>query len=151
MKKVLLLVLAMLTIDIADAQITIQQSKGSYEVIWKTMLGSRPRLVCFNLSNGEQYFTLGLTTTNQFDDTLTLYLGGIDEAKASLSTLGSLPFDEQKVYNLNDDRGEPFSLYRDNFGQYVIRKDGFAGNAYTTAAQLSKMLAALEEWQGKKE
>ena len=137
----------MLTIGIADAQIAVQQSKGSYDVVWKSVAGSCPRLVCFNLSTGDRYLTLSFTTTNQFDDVLTLSLGGMDEAKESLSVLGNLSFDDRKVYHLKDDRGEPFMISYSGLNNYEISKKGYAGNAYVSVGQLSKMLAALMQYQ----
>lgn len=144
MKKVFLFLAMLFAIGFAEAQISVQKTQGSSEVLWKSA-GNRTRLVCFTLSSGQRYLVLTLLTNNQFDKPMVIYLGDKENAKASLSTLKSLSFEAQGLYHLKDDKGKPFTFYRDSFGQYVIRKEGFAGDAFTTAAQISKMITVLSD------
>lgn len=144
MKKIILAVIALLSIGMASAQFTVENKQSTPELVFKSPLGGHQRLYAIQQANGEYYFFIAIATTNQFDDKLIVHLGKIDKTKATLLQLINDLYSQGSVYNLSDDRGEPFTLECVPLGEYRLSKKGYAGNAYLSISNVRKMLERFE-------
>lgn len=142
MKKILLAIIAVLCVSNATAQFKVVEKQKAAEVVWSSF-GGHQALYAKPLSNGEYYFFLAFNTTNQFDDSLLIALGKIDKAKATLQQLANDLYKEGEIYELADDMGEAFTMQCSVLNQYKITKRGYAGYAYITLGQVSKMLSCF--------
>lgn len=142
MKKILLAIIAVLCINTATAQFKVVEKQKTADVVWSSF-GGHQALWAQEQSNGEYYFFLAFNTTNQFDDKMIISLGKIDKAKATLSQLLNDLHKEGEVYELADDKGEAFTMQCSVLNQYKITKSGYAGYAYLTLGQVSKMLSCF--------
>lgn len=144
MKKILIALIAVLSVVSASAQFKVQEKQTMPEVVWRSAMGGHNKLYRQKLQNGEYYYFIGVATTNQFDDKMLIHLGKIDKAKATLLQMANDLYREGEIYELTDDKVEPFTLQCAAFNQYVLFKKGYAGRAYITIGQVEKMLSALE-------
>ena len=145
MKKLLLLVVAMLAIGSASAQFQVQEKQKLPEVVWRSPLGGHVKLYAQEQSNGKLYYLVGINTTNDYDDKLLLHLGNKDKAIATLTQLVNDLYVQGEIYELADDRGEAFTLQCTAMNQYVIHKVGYAGRGYVTVGQFARMLSVFAE------
>ena len=143
MKKLLFAVLTVLTFGTASAQFKVTEKQKTPVRVWAAF-GGHQALYYLERSNGEYYYFMAFNTSNQFDDRLIIHLGDLDTAKATLHQLEKDLHKEGEIYELTDDNLEKFSMQCTAFNQYRITKRGYAGSAYLTIGQVSKMLAALE-------
>ncbi|MBQ2395238.1 MAG: hypothetical protein II307_05700 [Alistipes sp.] len=145
MKKVLLFMIAVLTISSASAQFQVQEKQKLPEVVWRSPLGGHVKLYAQEQSNGKFYYLVGINTTNDYDDKLLLHLGNKDKAIATLTQLVNDLYVQGEIYELADDRGEAFTLQCSAMNQYVIYKEGYAGRGYVTVGQFERMLSVFIE------
>ena len=144
MKKILFAVFASLFVGIAPAQFKVQEKASSPVRVWAG-LGGHEALYYYEENSGDHYYFMGFNTTNQFDKKMIINLGKKDKAKATLSQLVNELYAQGEIYKLIDDAGEAFTLQCAALNQYVITKQGYAGRAYLTVGQASKMLYVLKE------
>lgn len=106
MKKIIIAVLALLSLNIASAQFQVADTAPTTYVVYGMKAGVSLKYT----KRGEvsEYF-LQLNTTNQFDGAMLIYLGNRDKARASLSQLLNELFELDKAYTLNDNMS-PFGL-----------------------------------------
>lgn len=143
MKKIIIAVLALLSLNIASAQFQVADTAPTTYVVYGMRAGVSLKYT--KIGEDTEYF-LQLNTTNQFDKSMLIYLGNRDKAKASLSQLLNELYELDKAYTLNDNFGKPFRvLCANTFGAkgYAIFKDGYAGHAYIRLKQLEDMLEMM--------
>lgn len=143
MKKIIIAVLALISIGSASAQFQVADTALTTYVVYGMRAGVSLKYT--KIGEDTEYF-LQLNTTNQFDKSMFIYLGNRDKAKASLSQLLNELYELDKAYTLNDNVGKPFRvLCANTFGAkgYAIFKDGYAGHAYIRLKQLEDMLEMM--------
>lgn len=144
MKKIIIAVLALISIGSASAQFQVAHTSPTTYVVY----GMRAGVSLKYIRIGEDYeYFLQLNTTNRYDRVLLIYLGNRDKARASLSQLLNELYKEVgKSYTLKDNEGVPFiAICSKTFGAegYAIFRDGYAGHAYIRLAQISEMLELM--------
>lgn len=143
MKKIIIAVLALLSIGVAEAQLQVTHLPKA-ETVCKPFSNMWLKK---DMMNGEmQYYIVG-STTNQFDKPILLFLGNLDKAKTSLSQLLTDLYIVGEQYELIDSCGVKFWAYAQNeFGtkRYAIKQNGYAGYMYLPLSGIRKMLSALE-------
>lgn len=147
MKKVLLFMIAVLTISSASAQFQVQAKKNHPEMVWRSAMGGHNSLWIQKDDKGEDCYFIAMGTSNQYDDKLILYLGDKSNSKATFAQLINDLCIQGETYLLKDYIGESFSISFNAFNQYVIRKKGYAGASYLGIGQIEKMLLAIDEQQ----
>ena len=142
MKKILFAVLAMLVFGTSSAQFKVEQKQKFPEVVWQDGF-KWAALYQQELDNGELYYFIGLRSSNQFDDKMLLHLGKKDKAKVTLQQLANELHKEGEIYELSDDKGEPFTMHCIAMNYYRIYKKGYAGYGSLSIGQVRKMLSAI--------
>lgn len=144
MKKIIIAIIALLSISVAEAQIQSQGPSPRVETIYGPRAG-----VWFNRIegiNGWEYY-LSMATTNQFDDHMNIYLGTIDNAKLSIQWFID-NFELGKNYRMKDDKKYPFvaicvSVFATDCWEFY--KEGHAGCARVRMSEFSRILNKLNE------
>lgn len=146
MKKLLSILIAVLSIATSTAQFQVAQKVKAIEVIWQDTYGWNT--LCRQEQNdGVYYYMLILKSSNQFDNKIVINLGGLEKTKNTLSQLINDLFVKGEVYNLVDDKGEAF-VAKCGFGKtYSIYKDGYAGYGGLYIGRVEAMLSALLQIQ----
>lgn len=143
MKKLLFAVLAFLAIGTASAQIKVVDSSKPIYVIYGPSAGVSLKYTY--IGETREYY-LQLTTTNQFDDPIYIFLGDRDNARESLETMLNKLWQLDKMYELEDSVSRPFKLMCANTlgakGFYVTTSE-HAGHSYIRLSQIGKMLEKL--------
>lgn len=142
MKKIIIAVLALLSLDIASAQFSVQQKQSMPEVIWRSAMGGHNKLYRMEVGNGEYYYFIGISTTNQFDDKMLIHLGKKDKAITTLTQFYDL-YAQGEIYELADDKGEKFSAQCIAMKYYRLLKRGYAGYGTIHLNQLLNMRDAI--------
>lgn len=142
MKKLLLVVLTMLAFGTTSAQFKVAGKQKMPEIVWKDAF-SWVALYQQELSNGELYYFIGLRSSNQFDDKMLLHLGKKDKAKVTLQQLANELHKEGEIYELSDDKGEPFTMHCIAMNYYRIYKTRYAGYGTFSIGQVRKMQSAI--------
>lgn len=143
MKKIIIAIIALLSIDIALAQFNVADEAPTTYVVYPMRAGISLKYT--KIGEEAEYF-LQMNTTNQFDGAMLIYLGNRDKAKASLSQLLNDLYELEKAYTLNDSLGKPFKAICSKImgaKGYAIFKDGYAGHAYIRLTQIADMLEMM--------
>lgn len=143
MKKILLAMIAVLFVGTASAQFQVKEKQCLPEVVWQDAF----RWVGFyqqDLGNNDYYYMFGLRTSNQFDDRLLIHLGRGNKTVSTLRQLLNELYSEGKIYELTDDKGEPFTLICKPFNIYHIYKKGYAGYAHIKLSQVETILSLFQ-------
>lgn len=143
MKKIIIAVLALLSLNIASAQFGVANTSSPTYVVYPMRAGVSLKYT--KVGDVDEYF-LVLNTTNQFDNSMLIYLGNKEQAKASLLQLLNELFELGKSLTLVDSIGKSFiATCTKTFGAegYAIFKDGYAGNAFIRLKQISDMLEMM--------
>ena len=143
MKKIIIMLLAVLAFGSAEAQFKVQETHTAPEVVWQN--GFNHLKLCKTKGSGSPYYYISILSTNQFDDRIILHLGGLGKAKATLNQILNELFKEGEIYQLVDDRGEAFTGKCNPLGDFTIFKEGYAGAGHIMLYQFRKMQAALEQ------
>lgn len=145
MKKIIIAVLALFSLGIAEAQIQMKDTSAE-----------RSRVVCYGALGwnnlyitpimGKDYYRISLLSTNRFDDNLTIYLGGKDEAIKTLSQFLD-NFTPDGRWECKDFHDVPFTAYGDNpmEKRYMIVQGGYAGVGYLRLMDIKKFLKYLQK------
>lgn len=144
MKKIMLALIAVLSFTNASAQFKVEEKQSAPELVFRSPLGGHQRLYAIQQTNGEYYFFIAISTTNQYDDLMLIHLGKQAKTKATLAQLINDLHSQGATYQLSDDRGEPFTLECVPLGEYRLSKKGYAGNAYLSISNVRKMLERFE-------
>lgn len=143
MKKILIALIAVLSVVSASAQFGVTNTSFPTYVVYPMRAGVSLKYT--KIGEETEYF-LQLNTTNQFDGAMLIYLGNRDKARASLSQLLNELYELDKSYTLNDSIDKPFkAICSQIMGAkgYAIFKDGYAGNAFIRLKQISDMLEMM--------
>lgn len=143
MKKIMIAVLALLSLNIASAQLNVQHTYAEEYVVYPMRAGVTLKYT--KRGDVAEYF-LQLNTSNQFDDPIYIYLGTRDKAVASLSQLLNDLFSLGTTYRLSDEHGKSFQAICSNVlgaKGYTIYQSGRAGYAYIRLKQLRDMLEMI--------
>ena len=143
MKKILIALIAVLSVVSASAQFGIEDTSRPTYVVYPMRAGVSLKYT--KIGEEAEYF-LQLNTTNQFDGAMFIYLGNRDKARASLSQLLNELYELDKSYTLNDSIDKPFKAICSKImgaKGYAIFKDGYAGHAYIRLKQISDMLEIM--------
>ena len=142
MKKIIIAVLALLSIGVVQAQFKVEQKQSAPEAIWREGFGW-VSLYQQNVGNGEDYYFIACRSSNQFDDMMLIHLGSKEKALATLAQLEKDLYVEGEIYELSDDKGESFTLKCGKFNYYYIYKRGYAGYGYIKMTHIPKMQSAI--------
>lgn len=143
MKKILITLIAVLSVVSASAQFGVANSSASTYVVYPMRAGVSLKYT--KIGEEMEYF-LQLNTTNQFDGAMLIYLGNREKARVSLSQLLNEMYELDKSYTLNDSIDKPFKAICSKImgaKGYAIFKDGYAGHAYIRLKQISDMLEIM--------
>lgn len=143
MKKIIIAVLALLSLNIASAQFNVEHEAPTTYVVYPMRAGISLKYT--KIGEEAEYF-LQMNTTNQFDGAMLIYLGNRDKAKASLSQLLNDLYELEKAYTLNDSLGKPFKAICSKImgaKGYALFKDGYAGHAFIRLTQIADMLEMM--------
>lgn len=141
MKKIIIAVIALLSLNIASAQFQVQQKQSMPEVVWRNGFGW-VTLYKQDIGNGEYYYFIGIRTSNQFDDIMLIHLGKKDKAITTLTQFYDL-YAQGEIYELADDNGEKFSAQCIAMKYYRLLKRGYAGYGTIHLNQLLNMRDAI--------
>lgn len=145
MKKIILVVIALLSIGVVQAQFTVAQPKEAQSGVVYSMKGTDVELR-YVKTDKDVYYYLTLDTTSVMYESILIHLGNRDKARASLSQLLNELYELGKSHLLNDSRNNTFKVIcTDTMGEqgYSIFKEGKIGHGYIRLKQLEVMLEKL--------
>lgn len=143
MNKIIIAVLALLSLNIASAQFQVADTAPTTYVVYGMKAGVSLK---YTKRGEESEYFLQLNTTNQFDGAMLIHLGNREQARTSLSQLLNELYEMDKAYTLNDSLGRPFKAICSKImgaEGYAIFKEDYAGHAYIRLKQLADMLAKM--------
>lgn len=136
MKKILTIILALMMMPaMADAQIKITGKRNV-----QTLMSIRMGMI--DLDYDGKYY-LAMRTSNQFDDTMILPLGG--DKQVAMQTLQDLidiatSLKKGDSIKIESAYGREFRIYRLAKNAVGIYADGYAGYASTSKTELTRLL-----------
>lgn len=144
MKKILALLLALVVVGTAEAQ--VQMTRTSRPIVVCSGAFGWNDLVKFHEGGGINYY-LSLSSDNRYDNRYYINLGS---KRYAISTLTKFVenFSASASYSAKDASGEPFRIKGEtSMGEkrYAIKKDGYAGWAYLRIMDAKKFLKALKK------